>query len=109
MNRFIVLTLLSFTALADGNWKPLEGTYAITGEYTSEVGVRSHYRFQLNGEAAKDMYQSLKVKTTIDECTEALSKKIENMQCLYYKSGEVYECHFSINLANQKIEYGVPC
>ena len=115
-NYFIVVpnnpnlfSLLSFTAIADGDWKVLEGIYAVTGTYTSDVDKNSHFRFQLSGQAAKDMYFAMGATAVVDECTEAESKSIGDMQCLFYKVDNLYECHFSINIAKQKIEYGVTC
>lgn len=105
----IVLAFLPFTAIADGDWKVLEGIYAVTGTYTSDVDKNSHFRFQLSGQAAKDMYLAMGTTAVVDECTEAESKSIGDMQCLFYKVDNLYECHFSINIAKQKIEYGVPC
>ena len=69
----------------------------------------SHYRFQLTGSSAKDLYLAMKAEPKTDECTGGMAKNIKDMQCIYFKESANYECHFSINISEQEIEYGVPC
>lgn len=94
-------------------WKPLQGNYALTPEHyldPSESEPKdSHYRFQLSGQAAKDLFSAMKVPESKDECTGATSKRVGEMMCLRRLSPERFECSFSINVMTQKIEQGVSC
>lgn len=112
LSVLIISILLAQTSWS-ADWKKLEGIYAVTAEgYIDPMESEpkdSHYRIQLKGSSAKDLYQSMKVETVKDECTGGMAKNINNMQCLYFKAGKSYECHFSINVARQKIDYGVAC
>lgn len=107
----IIIIISPFAFSAD--WKNINGLYAITSKgYLDPVENEtkdSHYRIQLQGESAKDLFLAMKVKSVKDECTGAEAKNIDDMQCLYFKQNSRYECHFSINIENQKIEYGVAC
>src|SRR5690349_15064748 len=111
----IVSVVAALMPLAAGaaDWKPVKGTYAVTAQNyldpSEDEPKDSHIRFQLSGETAKDMYLALKVAEKPDECTGATAKQIGEMQCLFYKNEKKYVCHFSLNLAQQKIEYGVAC
>ncbi|MFC1747795.1 hypothetical protein ACFL2V_03225 [Pseudomonadota bacterium] len=108
----LFMVLLSSSALS-ADWKKLDGIYAVTSEGyldpTENEQKYSHYRFQLKGKSAEDLYLAMKSKPIVDECTGGLAKNIGDMQCLFYKSSGSYECHFSINIAKQEIEYGVVC
>jgi hypothetical protein len=110
---FIVLSVSSTSALWAADWKPVEGIYAVTAQnYLDPSGEEpkdSHVRFQLSGEAARDIYLAMKVPEKLDECTGATAKQIGEMQCLFYKNEKKYICHFSLNVVQQKIEYGVAC
>jgi hypothetical protein len=63
----------------------------------------------LTWSAAKNLYQSMKIKEVADECTSALKRQVGEMTCLFFKQDKRFECHFSIDVMNQKIEYGVAC
>ncbi len=108
----IFTLILSISAMSH-EWKKIEGTYAVTSisviDPPDHLPHDSHYRFSLTGSSAKDLYLAMKVTPQKDECTGATSKNINEMKCLYFKGNSKYECHFSINIAKQKIEYGVPC
>jgi hypothetical protein len=95
------------------DWKPVKGTYAVTArnylDPADEEPKDSHLRFQLTGETAKDLYLAMKVAEKPDECTGATAKQIGEMQCLFYKSDKKYACSLALNIAEQKIEYGVAC
>ncbi len=108
---FLLITLSSIAFSAD--WNKINGLYAVTPENYLDSPKNelkdTHYRFQLTGKSAKNLYAAIKVTPVKDECTNAQAKNIGNMQCLYFKESSSYECHFSINIAEQKIEYGVAC
>lgn len=105
---FVIAITLSFHTFAT-EWKIIEGIYAVSAKDMVSSVEDSHYKIQLKGQSAKDLYNSMKVSPKKDGCTGALAKHIGEMQCLYYKTNISYECHFSINIAEQKIEYGVSC
>jgi hypothetical protein len=100
-------------AVVAADWKPVEGTYAVTAasylDPPEEEPKDSHVRFQLSGETARDIFLAMKSAEKPDECTGAKSRQIGEMQCLHYEGERRYVCHFSLNVAHQKIEYGVTC
>ena len=108
----IFLVLFSTTSLS-ADWRPLDGIYAVTAhgylDPATDEANDSHYRLQLRGGSAKDLYQAMKVAPMADECTGELTKNIGQMQCLYDKRADSYECHFSIEISTQTIDYGVAC
>ena len=95
------------------DWEPLQGSYAITARNyldPSDAEPRdSHMRFQLSGDAARDLYFAMKVAEKRDACTGATARTVGEMQCVFYKDDQRYACSFSIDVARQKIEYGVAC
>ena len=109
----LCLLLLASHTVFSADWKSIDGIYAVTAESyldpSDDEPKDSHYRFQLKGVAAKELYQAMKVVAVTDECTGGLAKTIGEMQCLFFQSGNTYECHFSINIAKQSIHYGVAC
>jgi len=114
MKAMFLFLLAALSGIAHpSDWKEIEGTYAITAENYLDPAPDeprdSHFRLQLRGRSARDLYAAMKSEPVIDECTGALVKKVGQMQCLYYKESSSYECHFSIDLARQAIVYGVAC
>lgn len=110
---FISLLLSSMALAHENEWKALDGVYAITGADLIDPlpgnPTDTHLRIDMTGKNAKDLYKSMKSEAVIDECTGVLAKNIGQMQCLYYQTDDKYQCHFSINIAQQKIEYGLNC
>lgn len=113
--KLLALTFLfamSTVAFAE-DWKDVTGIYAITPEDYLDPPpgqkVDTHFRLQLTGDSAKDLYNAMSVEPIEDECTGGMAKTIQQMKCLYFASDNTYECHFSINIAEQKIEYGIAC
>lgn len=114
MRIFLLYFCLLFTSTVfSTDWKNIEGIYTVTPEGyldPSEGEARdTHYRIQLKGQSAMDLYTAMKVDPVEDECTGGRAKNIEEMQCLFFKEENTYECHFSIDIANQEIGYGVAC
>lgn len=110
---FVAVMAASTPASWAADWKPVKGTYAVTAQNYLDPAEQepkdSHVRFQLSGETARDIYLAMKVSEEPDECTGATAKRIGEMQCLFYEDERKYACHFSLNVAQQKIEYGVAC
>jgi hypothetical protein len=113
MKYFLGFLLFFSPAIQASDWKAIEGLYAVTPKNyldPSEGEIKdSHYRFQLKGEAAKDLYNAMKAKPAKDECTGGMAKTQGEMRCTFYEQGKSYDCNFSINIVEQKIEYGVAC
>lgn len=114
MKIYIALfSLLSSFHIEAADWQPIEGIFAITAEHYLDPGSNesqdSHLRFQLEGLTAKELFRAMEVEPYTDDCTDAVAKSIKNMQCLFYPDNHKYQCHFSIDLHKQKIDYGVAC
>jgi len=115
MKRLIVIAvfLFPFLANAQDNWSQLEGSYALTGSELIDPDPsqpqNTHLRLSLTGKVAQDLYQAMDVDTVIDECTGLLSKSVRDMRCYFEKSDDRYMCDFSIDIAKQKIGYGLSC
>lgn len=116
MRTFVILAVAAMmipVASTAADWKSVNGTYAVTAKNyldpPEDEPKDSHVMFQLSGGTAKDIYLAMKVAEKPDECTGATAKQIGDMQCLFYKNEKKYACHFSLNVPQQKIEYGVAC
>lgn len=95
------------------DWNDISGTYAVTAESLIDPGespkMDSHYRIQLRGDSARALFEAMKAPTYTDECTGGAAKTVGEMQCVHFVATGEYECHFSINIAEQRIEYGIVC
>lgn len=111
--RWLVVLAGSVLAAQAAEWKPVTGTYAITEKSLLDPAAEeprdTHFRLQLTGAAAGDLYQAMKTAAIRDECTGASLKQVGDLRCRYYVNDKRYECDFSIDIARQKIDYGVPC
>ena len=108
----VLLTSLSLGAHAE-QWQPLSGIYAVTAENyldpaPDEPG-NSHFRLQLTGSSARDLYLAIPGDAAFDECTGGQFKASGEVRCVYYVEDELYECAFSINLLEHRLEYGIAC
>jgi hypothetical protein len=102
----LFLSIISSVAIA-ADWKSLEGDYALTPEAhltppTPEL-EDMHFRFRLTGDSARDLYHAINAEGMVDECSGARAKQLSNIQCLYFKKKDQYECRFSINLRDNTI------
>jgi glycine/D-amino acid oxidase-like deaminating enzyme len=106
------LAWLPLYALA-AEWKPLAGTYAVTGASAVDPppgeSQTSHFRVQLTGASARDLFFAIPGSAVTDECTGGQSKSAGQLRCLYFKDGDSYECAFAIDLLDNEIDYGVVC
>lgn len=100
-------------AASAADWKPLEGTYAVTArnylDPAEDEPRATHFRVQLEGAAARDLYLAMPAEPKPDACTGGLAKRVGEMTCTASAAESRYECHFSIDLRTQEIEYGVAC
>lgn len=103
----LFLSIISSAALAT-DWKPLQGVYALTPEPylgpPTHKPENTHFRVHLTGDSARELYHAVNAEGTIDECSGATSKTLSNIQCLYFKKDDQYECRFSINLRDNTID-----
>lgn len=106
---FLIIPSVVFPA----EWNEISGIYAVTAKSlidpSEDEPMDSHYRIQLKGDSAKALYQAMKVAPQTDECTGATAKTVGEMQCLSFEAGGTYKCDFSIDIATQRIVYGVVC
>lgn len=109
MLLFVAMPFGAFAA----DWKSITGTYAVTAEHyldpSHEEPRNSHFRVQLTGNAAKDLYLAIPGDPSVDQCTGGQVKSAGELQCLFFNAGSKYECAFSIDLLESKVEYGVAC
>ena len=108
---FIFFTLSSTYVLAIES-QPLEGSFFVSPQGyidSSPEEKNTHYRIQLKGQSAKELYDLMESEIKIDRCTEAKSKTVGAMQCFHFENKRGYECDFSIDVENQKIEFGRAC
>jgi hypothetical protein len=110
----LALLLVSGNSIARSEVRPLEGTYYFRGATAVDPPpgepLDSHLLIELTGNAARDLYRRMKVQAKPDQCigAGAMSKTIGSMQCTML-SNTGYSCHFSIELARQRIQHGLVC
>lgn len=96
LGKWALFLLLAASAVnsSAADWKAVKGTYAVTArnylDPSNDEQRDSHFRLQLSGDAARDLYQAMKVGESRDECTGARAKKVGEMQCLYYRNERKY-------------------
>jgi hypothetical protein len=116
---FIGVTLVSAAALAAGavvlHRKPLEGSLQIRGATIVDPPPAeprdTHAAFLLQGDAARLLYEAMKVEPVEDECRAdgTLRKSAGNLACLRLAGRRGYECDFAIDILRQTIEPGRVC
>lgn len=116
LRRAAVLALTALSAALPAHaadWKPLQGSYAITPEnYLDPSDAErkdSHLRFQLTGRSARDLFAAMKVAPIKDDCTGGMAKRVGEMKCVQFKEPGRVECSFSIDVMARKIGHGVAC
>ena len=121
MNNFIqtiLVGILLITAVqveAHDQPKTIKGTYYIRGKTPidppADEPQDTHMLMRLRGQAAYELFNSMKVAASPDEClgNGAMTKRIGGMQCSKRSNGRDYSCDFSINIAEQKIDGGLVC
>lgn len=110
---FLFVFIFVVQTAHSAEWNELEGIYAVTAKnYLNQSVAESnetHYRIQLKGQSAEDLYRAISGKPALGDCTSGMAKNAGEMQCLYFGKENKYECHFSINLEQQSVEYGISC
>jgi hypothetical protein len=116
--RFAVAATLTvtlvFTAItAERN--TLTESYRVRGETLLDPPVsearNSHFCVELNGAAARDLYNSMETPAKPDDCTDPDSRVniIDAMQSTRYEDGQRHRCWFGIDIRKQRIVRGVIC
>jgi hypothetical protein len=106
---------LAAPASSQDPYRPLTGTYAISGKTAidppPDEPKDTHLQVFLTGAAARDLYQALKVKAVPDECVgpNASSKFSGAIACTMQAGGKEYECSFAVDLKAQKLEAIYAC
>jgi hypothetical protein len=100
--------------------KPLTGNYYMAPSMDSEDqnAPNDHIFMTITGDAAKAMWDAMKVDTTPDECVGRMSRFIQNVVC-YGPSTQAsqplgpdespYECYLGVNLKSGQLEVGQDC
>ncbi len=106
-----LLALLLAGGVEAASWRDIDGSYALTGPdmLRSPAGEHSHFRVQLRGLSARDLYNAMDVPPGVDECTGARLKAVGNLRCVYFDNTRNYQCDFAVDLAGPRIEIGIPC
>ena len=103
----VLITALSVSAHASVT---LEGDYQLAGPLTHQGATtpgKSHLYINITGDAAKTLYDSLAVKSLLDQCTGMKFKGIGNVACYEVDAEKKYFCGFSINLKQGNVEAGL--
>ena len=111
----LVLLILYSSSKAELTYSPIKGEIAIYGKYMVDLPPNepkdSHIYLHLEGDSAKTLWNSIKVKPEYDECLDngSKTKRIGNMQCTQSGDGKTFDCYFSIDVQKQSIEIGTTC
>ena len=111
----LLLASFAIPAASQDAAKALTGTYAIAGKEAIDTPADqpkdTHLQLFLSGSAAKDLYNALKVKATVDECTgpNARSKFQGGIACTMLDGGKEYECSLAIDIKNQTLDPVYAC
>ena len=111
----LLLAVVAIPASSQDAPKKLTGTDAIAGKEAidppPDQPKDTHLQLFLSGSAAKDLYNALKVKATVDECTgpNARSKFQGGIACTMLDGGKEYECSLAIDIKNQKLDAIYAC
>lgn len=66
-----LLAIFIFPVALSADWRNIDGIYAVTSRGYLDPSANeqkdSHFRIQLKGKSAKDLYAAMKVKPVIDE------------------------------------------
>ena len=106
----LLLAAVAIPAASQDSEKQLTGTYAIAGKEAVDPPPGqpndTHLQLFLTGNAARDLYNAMKVKATPDECTghNARSKFDGGIACTMQEGGKEYECSLAIDIKKQTLD-----
>ena len=112
---FLLLAAVAIPAASQDGTKKLTGTYMLAGKEAidppPDQPKDTHLQLFLDGDAARDLYQAMKVKALPDECIGhgARSKFEGGIACTMHEGGKQYECSLAIDIKNQKLDAIYAC
>lgn len=100
--------------------KPLTGSYYMAPPMDAEDpnAPDDHIYMTVTGDAAKAMWDAMKVDTTPDECIGRMARQVQSLVCYGAAtpmSGSLgpndspYECYLGLNLKTAQLEIGEDC
>ena len=98
--------------------KPLTGTFYMAAPIDAEdpKAPADNIYFTVTGDAAKSMWDAMKVETTPDECVGRMARWVQSLVCYGpATSGALapgdspYECYMGVNLKTASIELSNDC
>jgi hypothetical protein len=105
---------------AEVQLKPLTGSYymAPTTDAENPNAPDDHIYMTVTGDAAKAMWDAMKVDTTPDECLGRMARWVQSLVC-YGPATQMsdplgpddspYECYLGVNLKTARLETGQDC
>jgi hypothetical protein len=115
------LCAVAVPTLAQDDVKPLTGTYYMSPPIDSDdpKAPADHINFSITGDAAKAMWDAMKVETQPDECVGRMAKWVQSLVCYGPPSPQSggalapgdspFECFMGVNLKNASIELSEDC
>jgi len=111
----LLLLLLVVAGAALAGEQALSGTWEIGGKTLVDPppgeDQRSHFRVHLTGDAAKALYDTMKVVAVEDECLgDGTTIKFDGgIACSAHPGAEGHECSFAIDVTGQRVESAYSC
>ena len=116
MKTVVAIAFVVFASAASAaDYQPLKGSYKVGGATLIDPPASepqdTHFYVDLEGSAARDLYQALKAKAVDGVCGEPgdLTKRSGGVQCTMVKGGQEYHCAFGVELKTQHVVDGVVC
>ena len=125
--RLLVIACMLCAALApalaqdDVQEKPLTGSYYMSPGIDAEdpKAPADHINLAITGDAAKAMWDAMKVKTQPDGCIGRMAKWVDGLVCYGPASPESggklapgdspFECYMGVNLKSGALEFSQDC
>ena len=98
--------------------KPLTGDYFMAPPIDSDdpKAPADHINFTITGDAAKSMWDAMKVETTPDECVGRKARWVQSLVCYgpatsgaLAPSDSPYECYMGVDLKSGSLALGNDC
>ena len=101
--------------------EPLTGDYFMAPPIDSDdpKAPADHINFTITGDAAKSMWDAMKVETTPDECVGRMARWVQSLVCYGPASPESggalapndspYECYMGVDLKSGSLALGNDC
>jgi hypothetical protein len=108
-------SMLGANGTVAADYRPLQGSYRVAGatliDPPADEAQDTHFYVDLEGSAARDLYQALEVKAVAGVCGEPgdLTKRSGGVQCTKAAGGKQYHCAFGVELKTQRVVDGVVC